>query len=72
MLIEPTFMCHGKGPTGLIRVTTKPRAVQIWAKSLHSCDTVLKDLDDLREKEEPIKKYHKEENHARIVSGDID
>ena len=50
MLIETTFMHYRKGPTGLIGVTTKPRAVQIWAKSHHSCNTVLKDLDDLREK----------------------
>ena len=50
MLIETTFMCYGKGPTGLIGVTTKPRAVQIWTKSLHFCNTVLKDLADLREK----------------------
>ena len=50
MLIETTFMHYRKGPTGLIGVTTKPRAVQIWAKIHHSCNTVLKDLDDLREK----------------------
>ena len=50
MLIETTFMHYRKGPTGLIGVTTKPRAVQIWTKSQHSCNTVLKDLDDLREK----------------------
>ena len=40
--------------------------------SLDSCNTVLKDLDDLREKEEPIKTYHKEESHARIASDEID
>ena len=72
IIIEPTFMCYGKGPTELIGVTTKPWAIQIWAKSLHSCNTVLKYLDDLREKEEPIKTYHKEESHARIVSDEID
>ena len=72
MLIETTIMRYEKGPTGLIGVTAKPRAVQIWTKSLHSCNTVLKDLDDLREKEEPIKIYHKEESHAWIVSDEID
>ena len=72
MLIETTFMRYEKGPTGLIGVTTKPRAVQIQPKSLHFCYTVLKDLDDLREKEEPIKTYFKEESHARIVSDEID
>ena len=72
MLIETTFMRYRKGPTRLIGVTTKPRAVQIWAKSLHSCNKVLKDLDDLREKEESIKTYHKEKSHAQIVSDEID
>ena len=72
MLIETTFMRYRKGPTALVGVATKPQAVQIWAKSLHSCNTVLKDLDDLREKEEPVMTYHKEESHARIVSDEID
>ena len=45
---------------------------QIQAKSFYSCNTVLKDLDDLREKEEPIKTYHKEESHAQIVSDEVD
>ena len=65
-------MSYGKGPTGFIGVPTKPWAVQIQAKSFYSCNTVLKDLDDLREKEEPIKTYHKEESHAQIVSDEVD
>ena len=65
-------MHYGKGPTGLIGVTTKPQAVQIWAKSLNSCNTVLKYLDDLREKEDLVKTYHKEESHNRILSDEVD
>ena len=33
-------MRYGKQPRVLIDVTTKPRGVQIWAKSLQSCNTV--------------------------------
>ena len=72
MLIETTFMRYGKGPTELIDVTIKPRAGHIWAKSFYSYNTVLKDLDDMREKKVLTKTYHKKESHARIVSDGID
>ena len=58
ILIETMFMRYGKEPTGFTCLTAKPWAVQIWAENLHTCNTVLKDFGDFKEKEEPIKTYH--------------
>ena len=32
MAIETTYMKHGKCPSGIIGMTTKPRTLEIWAK----------------------------------------
>ena len=48
MMIETTYMRYGKGPGGIIGVTTQPRTVQIWSESLPACTEVLKDLDETR------------------------
>ena len=36
MSIETTYMKFGKGPSGIIGSTTKPKTLQIWAKSQHA------------------------------------
>ena len=41
-------MRYGKGSSGLVGVTLKPKAVQIWANSLHICTHAVKDLDEMR------------------------
>ena len=68
MMIETSYMKFGKGPSGVIGVTTKPRTVQIWAKSQHSCSRILKELSELRNKEDPKIIFHKEEGNARIMN----
>ena len=72
MGIETSFMKFGKGPEGIIGVTTKPQTVKIWAKSLHACNDVLNDLNNLLGKDEVSVLYHKEEGHARIASDEND
>ena len=52
MMIETSYMKFDKGPNGIIGKTTKPRTLQIWAKSQHSCSEVLQSLDSIREKDE--------------------
>ena len=68
MMIETTYMRYGKGPGGIIGVTTQPRTVQIWTESLPACTEVLKDLDEVRGKNSKVKSYHKEESNTRITN----
>ena len=72
MAIESTYMKHGKGPGGVIGFTTKPKTLDIWAKSQHACTQVLKQVSDLCEKEISAKNTHKEESPARITADEID
>ena len=72
MMIETSYMKFGKGPTGIIGKTTKPRTINIWAKSQHTCSEVLQDLDSLRCKDEQNMTTHKEERRGRIKSDHID
>ena len=65
MIIKTTYMRYGKGPGGIIGVTTKPRSVQIWSQSLPACSEILKDLDQLGENHPKTKTFHKEESKAR-------
>lgn len=37
MYMETTFIHHGKGPVGIVRVTLKPEVVKEWANSFHIC-----------------------------------
>ena len=62
----------GKGPTGIIGKTIKPRTIQIYAKSQHKCSEVLQDLDELRSRDEPNMKKHKEEKTGRIKNDQVD
>ena len=68
MFIETTFMRYGKGPSGLIGLTLKPRSVKIWAYSLHASVVLLDDLDNMRERQKCPAKLHKEEMAARITT----
>ena len=67
MMIESTYMRHGKGPGGIIGTTTKPRLVQIWSNSLPSCNDLLRDLDESRGRYPTMKIIHKEEAEARMI-----
>ena len=65
-------MKFGKGPSGIIGSTTKPRTLQIRAKSQHACTHVLSNPSNLRNKDEPAKTTHKEESKGRIAADEID
>ena len=67
MMIETSYMKFG-----VIGVTTKPRTVQIWAKSQHSCSRILKELSELRNKEDPKIIFNKEEGNAKIMNNEVD
>ena len=68
MSIESTYMKIGKGPSGIIGVTTKERSVKIWSHSHHLCGELATELEDLRQEREPKLKMHKEELAGRIKS----
>ena len=72
MMIETSYMKFGKGPSGIIGQITKPRTLQIWAKSQHACSGVLQCLDQVREKDENLMTTHKEEKAGRIKADIID
>ena len=59
MMIETSYMKFRNGPSGIIGKTTKPKTIQIWAKSQLSCNEVLQTLDAIRNKAK--KKREKEE-----------
>ena len=72
MTIESTYMKIGKGPSGIIGVTTKERTVKVWANGHHLCNELLSELDSLRDRknDSPIK--HKEEGPGRIKADQLD
>ena len=65
-------MKHGKGPGDIIGFTTKPKTLEIWAKSQHTCTQILKEVSDLTETQLSSKVVYKEESQARIASDEID
>ena len=72
MSIESTYMKIGKGPSGMIGVTTNERAVKIWANSHHLCTEVATELEELRTEKELKQKIHKEEYAGRMKSDSAD
>ena len=73
MAIETTYMKVGKGPAGILGVTTNERSVAIWSNSHHLCAEVLTELVDLSSKEKHTEsKTHKEEGIGRIKSDEND
>ena len=46
MIIETTYMKYGKGPSGMIDITTKPGSVQIWTNSYHIVNKTLRTLQN--------------------------
>ena len=68
MMIETSYMKFGKCPSGIIGKTTKPKTIQIWAKSQLSCSEVLQALDSITNKAENTMSTHKEEREGRIMA----
>ena len=44
MGIETTYMKHGKGPSGIIEITTNERAVRVWFNGHHLRGAILNEL----------------------------
>ena len=73
MAIETTYMKVGKGPAGILGVTTNERSVSIWSNSHHLCAEVLTELVDLSSIEKHTgSKTYKEEAIGRIKSDEND
>ena len=68
MAIENSYIEVGKGPTGVIGVTTNDRSVSIWSSSHHLCGELLTELSDLGSKQLTHDPKHKEEGTGRIKS----
>ena len=67
MGIETTYMKHGKGPSGIIGITTNERAVRVWSNGHHLRGAVFNELESLRDTTEKVNEVHKEEQKGRII-----
>ena len=73
MYIETTFMHYGKGPGGIVGVTLKPNVVKKWANSLHIPTEILKDLDNMRDRDTSKDlEFHREESKGQMKSDEKD
>ena len=73
MGIETTYMKHGKGPSGIIGITTNERAsVRVWSNGHNLHGAVLNELESLRSSNEKINEVHKEEHKGRISADTVD
>ena len=70
MMIESTYIRHGKGPGGIkgTGTTTRPRSVHIWSNSLPSCNDLLNDFYELRGRYPAQKIVHKQEAKERMIA----
>ena len=67
MAIESTYMRYGHGRRGIVGITLKPETLKTWAYSLHACNVIINDLNQMRDKESSsAQTYHKEEMPVRI------
>ena len=58
----------GKGPSGLIGVTTNEHAVKVWANSHHHCNSLVTELNEIIDKTSSQQLSHKEEGKGSILS----
>ena len=73
MAIETTYMRYGHGRKGIVGITLKPETLKTWAYSLHACNRVTNDLNQMRDKEGvSAQTIHKEEMPSRIKPDDLD
>lgn len=69
MAIETTYMRYGHGQGGIIGITLRPETLKTWAYSLHACNTVVSNLDQMRTQKQhrpASQTHHKEETEARV------
>ena len=72
MAIESTYMGMGKGPLGLIGVTTQERTVKFWANDHNLCNELLSDLNILRNNDNVDRAKHKYEGDGKIKADQLD
>ena len=48
MAIETIFMRYGHGQSGITGITLRPEPLMTWTYSLHACNTVVSNLDQMR------------------------
>ena len=69
MAVEMTVMRCGHGCNGIIGITLKPNTLKAWVYSLHTCNCIIHDLNQIRDNEQtPPQTCHKEEMEGRIRS----
>ena len=67
MMIESSYMNKGKGPGGLIGITTSQISAAVWANSHNTCSEVIRQLHEMRPTfSENEATHHKEESQGRI------
>ena len=72
MAIESTYMGMGKGPLGLIGVTTQERTVKVWVNGHNLCNELLSELNILRNNDNVDRTKHNEEGDGRIKADQLD
>ena len=73
MAIETTHMRYGHGRKGIIGIILKPETLKTWTYSLHACNQVTNDLNEMRDKESlSAQIYHKEEMPSKIKADALD
>ena len=70
--IESTYMRMGKGPSGLIGVTTQERTVKVWANGDHLCKKLLSEIDTLGNSDNVDRTKHKKEGDEKIKADQLD
>ena len=58
MAIETTFMRNDHGQSGITAITLKAETVKTWAYSLHACKSIVRALNEIRDKETPSAQTH--------------
>ena len=67
MASETTLMRYGHGRRGIVGITLKQETLKTWAYSLHACNVIINDLNQMSDKEcSSSQTYHKEEMPGRI------
>ena len=72
MMIETTYMLQGKGPGGLIGISTNQRSASIWANSHHTIGEIVSELDIMSNHHNVKSTVHKEESTAQIKADAAD
>ena len=72
MAIESTYMRMGKGPSGLIGVTTQEKTVKVWANGHHLCKKLLSEIDTLGNSDNVDRTKHKKEGDEKIKADQLD